>query len=374
MKKYLLMFLIVFLIFIKAFSDDLIDYKDYILTDSYNEAFSMAKLTGTGVILLFSLPGCGNCEDLKEYTFSNSKVKDFLSDKFVITTVDRNDEKMGYYPPDPEKSKYVIEYDYSYLYSIFEIRTTPTLIVLDNNFDRIGRIEGFVDSEILIEEIERIICGKSSLKKGAVKKITVDDYKVLRNAGIKFKALKYAELLGNNSPDTGINFLLEDFEEGNISVLTEYALSNGINVYYIHSASTEITNIEKQLPLQKEESEEEKTVREIEEECSGKTDRQTITITQARQIVSQNKSNPDFVIIDLRTPQEYATGHLENSVNLDFFSSAFENTLRKMNKDKTYLIYCKSGGRSIKAYDKMIQLGFKNIYHMCAGYEGWINE
>mgnify|MGYP001152136798 CR=1 FL=1 len=54
----------------------------------------------------------------------------------------------------------------------------------------------------------------------------------------------------------------------------------------------------------------------------------------------------NFVIIDVRTPEEYVNGHIENAINLDYYSITFEDGLNKLNKNKTYLIYCRSGRRS----------------------------
>jgi rhodanese-related sulfurtransferase len=75
----------------------------------------------------------------------------------------------------------------------------------------------------------------------------------------------------------------------------------------------------------------------------------------------------DFVIIDVRTPEEYADGHIENAINLDYYFKAFEDELNKLDKNKTYLIYCRSARRSGMALDTMKAVGFTKVYNMLGG-------
>lgn len=85
-----------------------------------------------------------------------------------------------------------------------------------------------------------------------------------------------------------------------------------------------------------------------------------------------NRKN--FVIIDVRTPEEYVDGHIENAINLDYYSKAFEDELNKLDKNKTYLIYCRSARRSGMALDTMKQLGFTKVYNMLGGIIQWKAE
>jgi rhodanese-related sulfurtransferase len=71
-------------------------------------------------------------------------------------------------------------------------------------------------------------------------------------------------------------------------------------------------------------------------------------------------ANKDIdVVIDVRTQAEYATGHIENSLNLDVESGALEASLATLDKQSTYLIYCRSGRRSAIAADLMRSQGFE---------------
>lgn len=82
-----------------------------------------------------------------------------------------------------------------------------------------------------------------------------------------------------------------------------------------------------------------------------------------------NREN--FVIIDVRTPEEYANGHIENAINLDYYSETFKDELNKLDKNKAYLIYCRSGRRTGTVLDIMKELGFTEVYNMLGGITQW---
>lgn len=73
------------------------------------------------------------------------------------------------------------------------------------------------------------------------------------------------------------------------------------------------------------------------------------------------------VTIDVRTPAEFAEGHLPNAVNIDFQSGNFEDEIRALDKDVTYAVYCRSGSRSKQATAVMADLGFTSIYDLDGG-------
>ncbi len=86
------------------------------------------------------------------------------------------------------------------------------------------------------------------------------------------------------------------------------------------------------------------------------------------------QNNPDFVIIDVRTPGEFAEGHIENAINLDYYSETFRDELDKRDKNKTYIIYCRSGGRSGNALTIMDGLNFGEVYNVLGGMNSWKAE
>lgn len=69
----------------------------------------------------------------------------------------------------------------------------------------------------------------------------------------------------------------------------------------------------------------------------------------------------DTKILDVRTPEEYAAGHLEGSKLLDLNSGEFEDSLPDLDPEATYIVYCRSGSRSAQAVAMMEDAGFTNV-------------
>ena len=95
---------------------------------------------------------------------------------------------------------------------------------------------------------------------------------------------------------------------------------------------------------------------------------------EALTLIQNNQNNPDFVIIDVRTPGEFAGEHIENATNIDFYSEAFRDMLDNLDKNKSYLIYCAVGGRSGSALDIMAELNFREAYNILGGINQWKAE
>lgn len=77
------------------------------------------------------------------------------------------------------------------------------------------------------------------------------------------------------------------------------------------------------------------------------------------------------VTLDVRTPDEFAGGHLVNALNIDVESATFDSELSKLDKDATYAVYCRSGSRSAVAVLRMKSAGFTNVVNMNAGILQW---
>ncbi len=102
--------------------------------------------------------------------------------------------------------------------------------------------------------------------------------------------------------------------------------------------------------------------------CSGpKSGYQTVEASQAEQLVTSKKVS----VLDVRTPREYSQGHLPNAVNIDYLNSDFEKQLEALDKDKKYLVYCRSGQRSSEAVEVMKKKGFRNVTNMLGGITAW---
>jgi rhodanese-related sulfurtransferase len=79
------------------------------------------------------------------------------------------------------------------------------------------------------------------------------------------------------------------------------------------------------------------------------------------------------ITVDVRTPGEFMTGHIQGAQNIDFESGSFESQIETLDKNGTYAVYCRSGNRSGQAVKVMQDAGFKNIYNLNGGVIDWAN-
>jgi rhodanese-related sulfurtransferase len=98
---------------------------------------------------------------------------------------------------------------------------------------------------------------------------------------------------------------------------------------------------------------------------------ETIRPEEAYEMIQENQGNEDFVILDVRTPEEYENGHLENAELINFYDDDFEDQVGRLDRDKTYLLYCRTGGRSSGAQEILDDLGFRKVYNMKGGITLW---
>lgn len=95
---------------------------------------------------------------------------------------------------------------------------------------------------------------------------------------------------------------------------------------------------------------------------------------EAFSLIEENKGNPGFVILDVRTPEEFSRGRIEGAVNLDYYSEYFREELDRLDKNKTYVIYCRTGMRSGHVFEMMKEMGFKAVYQISGGIERWLAD
>lgn len=106
-------------------------------------------------------------------------------------------------------------------------------------------------------------------------------------------------------------------------------------------------------------------------QSTGNTDghiNQSVSVAQFEQKIA-SAQRPQ--VIDVRTPGEYAEGHLKNAVNIDFKADNFDASLGKLDKSKPVFVYCLSGHRSSGAAAKMQELGFSEVYTLDGGIAKW---
>lgn len=91
----------------------------------------------------------------------------------------------------------------------------------------------------------------------------------------------------------------------------------------------------------------------------------------ASEVFSAINAKEDFILLDVRTPQEVARGKIEGSVNIpvDRVPEEVENVIP--DKSKIIYVYCLSGSRSATAVEAMLNLGYKNVFSMTSGMFSW---
>lgn len=98
-------------------------------------------------------------------------------------------------------------------------------------------------------------------------------------------------------------------------------------------------------------------------------------VLPARAYRAKLEETSELQLVDVRTPEEYAQGHIQGAENINFFDEDFEQQLeQKLDKEQPVYIYCRSGNRSSKAAARMEALGFKAIYDLEGGYMNWPKE
>lgn len=107
---------------------------------------------------------------------------------------------------------------------------------------------------------------------------------------------------------------------------------------------------------------------------SSCTANDSIQVLKPQEFIAQAKADSSAVLLDVRTPQEYAEGHLEGAQLLDYLNTeAFDEGVKQLNKQNTYYIYCRSGRRSNGAAQKMKKQGFR-VFDMQGGIKNWLQQ
>jgi rhodanese-related sulfurtransferase len=106
----------------------------------------------------------------------------------------------------------------------------------------------------------------------------------------------------------------------------------------------------------------------------------TSSTTLTAQTINKKVSKTEFAelmkktgaqLIDVRTPREFSNGFIEGAKNIDYNGDTFEKQMKKLDKTKPVLVYCAAGGRSENAAELLQEWGFKEVYDLEGGYNGW---
>jgi rhodanese-related sulfurtransferase len=106
--------------------------------------------------------------------------------------------------------------------------------------------------------------------------------------------------------------------------------------------------------------------------CSSTGSATTVNLNVSE--FSQKITEPRVIIVDVRTPEEFASGHIEGALNIDFNSGNFANEITRLNPSETYAVYCRSGSRSGQAASIMHKAGFHDVSNLNGGVIDWTND
>ena len=99
-----------------------------------------------------------------------------------------------------------------------------------------------------------------------------------------------------------------------------------------------------------------------------------LTPAQAAALIQEKGADPLFIILDVRTPEEFTANRIEGAQNVDVKALDFKEQVAKLNKDGVFLVYCRGGVRSVRAMNLMKELGFKQVYNLAGGLKNWQAE
>lgn len=110
--------------------------------------------------------------------------------------------------------------------------------------------------------------------------------------------------------------------------------------------------------------------------CGGGTDTAVGVVTvgadRAHEVVEDDPQG--LVVLDIRTPEEFAAGRLADSVNIDFYAPDFADQIGTLDREAPYVLYCRSGNRSDSAASLMRDLGFSEVYEIDGGIVSWVES
>ena len=106
--------------------------------------------------------------------------------------------------------------------------------------------------------------------------------------------------------------------------------------------------------------------------CGGATATDGVRLVDASS-AAEAVDEPSTVVLDIRTPQEYAEARIDGAVNIDFYATDFADSIAELPRDASYVMYCRSGNRSAEAAKLMRDLGFEDVSELDGGILSWAN-
>ncbi len=103
----------------------------------------------------------------------------------------------------------------------------------------------------------------------------------------------------------------------------------------------------------------------------NKSKKNNIDVSDASELIKNNTNNTEFIILDVRSPEEYAEGHIKGAVNVNYNGHDFEKEIELLDKKHAYLVCCRSGRRSSNAVKLMNKMGFNDVKNLSGGIQKW---
>ena len=103
--------------------------------------------------------------------------------------------------------------------------------------------------------------------------------------------------------------------------------------------------------------------------CQGQSKKAEVLTPQ--QFNEKLSATSNGIVLDVRTPEEYAEGHLTGAKLINYYDDTFKNQLSLLDKSKPVFVYCRSGKRSGASAQLLIELGFKEVYDLQGGFTAW---
>lgn len=94
---------------------------------------------------------------------------------------------------------------------------------------------------------------------------------------------------------------------------------------------------------------------------------QNINVAEAKSMIAKGRVS----IVDVRTPAEVSQGKIKDAIAINVASPTFMNQISKLDRAAPYIVYCRSGRRSVNACNRMSKEGFTNLYNLKGGFNAW---
>ena len=91
----------------------------------------------------------------------------------------------------------------------------------------------------------------------------------------------------------------------------------------------------------------------------------------AKTFESEMNNDSSAVLLDVRTPQEHSESRIPNSILINIMDTSFQDKIEKLDRSKSYYVYCRSGNRSFHAGNTILKMGFEKVYNLASGITGW---